>query len=703
MSDQHLSDPQPDASESPRASEPANDSDTAQPMSASRRRMFRLVALLLPLLVLIALEVVLRLAGYGGHPPMLADIGAVDGKHIIMTTPEAMRPFFVADPDRRGSIETQFFAMPKDAGTVRIFIVGGSAAQGYPEPRHLKLSAFLEMMLHDAWPDRNVEVINLGATAIASFPASQMALAALEYDPDLLIVYSGNNEFYGACGVASTHQLGRSALAMQTLYHLRGTAIAQFLKRPPAPRDPDASNDEGLMDNVLADAQIPPDDDRRAAAARNLTSNIARMIAAYNRANIPVIVCTCPGSERNLAPIGEDLSPPLNAEKTRQFAKLLESAKANLSFKPADAMAELVEAAKLYDQHATLQYLRARCLDAMGKPQEAADAYALARDLDTMPWRTPSTSNAAIRQTATRGALLCDLEKVFQDASPGGSIGWELMDDHVHPSRAGQVLIARTLVKAMEELPGDLHVESAAIDQLPSDDAYLTEAGANDLDTYRVVYRVIDLFERSFFKRSNPQALLKFEGLRRQSERAMDATTLSAVKNLQSAGMQVPITGWVGEAQFKNARFKQAAQNFTYARAALPKHTFLRIRYGCLEDMAQLRDKQTPGKGLMDDLAADCAVMHALTDHTPPVLDAYCGYANARTGGAQKAVDLIEPVYRDLQDDFKSELIEGIVLGVSAKLGMSKGDALLKSLGMSREDLSSDARHLLDVIPKIDD
>ena len=65
------------------------------------------------------------------------------------------------------SLKAGEYQIPPGTNTVRVLLVGESAIQGYPQPRHLCASAFLQLMLQDAWPDRRVEVINLGTTAIA--------------------------------------------------------------------------------------------------------------------------------------------------------------------------------------------------------------------------------------------------------------------------------------------------------------------------------------------------------------------------------------------------------------------------------------------------------------------------------------------------------------------------------------------------------
>jgi len=664
--------------------------DQPQPASRGRRWLFRFAALLLPVLLFAILEGALRLAGYGGHPPILAELGEVDGRRYIGTHPAGIGPFFSASPDRPGSMDRQVFTMPKDAGTVRIVIVGGSAAQGYPQPRPLKLSAFLAAMLQDVWPGKKVEVLNLGTTAVASFPAACIARDALRYDVDLLVVYSGNNEFYGAGGVASAHRLGGSARAMRTVHALKRLAIVQALPGR-SKQDAPVEANENLMDAVFADAQIPPDDPRRAQAAENLADNIAWVIDAGRERNIPVMVCTCPGNERDMAPIGEDLPPPGPEADAQRFSQLLDSARSLRSGRPDEALSKLDEAARIHDKNAALHFLRGECLQLVGRLDEAARAYVRARDLDTMPWRSPSTSNAAIREVAGRGAVLCDLERAFQQASPGGAIGWELMDDHVHPSLAGQALIARTIVRTMQQLEGEAHVAPAAADALPDWEIYAQRLGENPLDAYRVVYRVLDLFERSFFKRSNPDALTRFQAMRRDMEAAMHPRTLATVQRLQATRSGVPITGAVAEAELHAGEYHDAAARFGIARRCENQYSYLAIRYGCLELEALRRGgAPPPGAAQFDELLHTCQVVHALSTNPTPLVDALQGWLLGRQGRHAEAIPLIEPVVRSLEDVLKPVLAGQLAASLVAMGRDGDARALLAELGLRADELALD-------------
>jgi len=145
--------------------------DTSEPLPPWKRRLFMAITIAIPLLALLLIEGVLRLCGWGGYPAFFRIAGKLpSGESVALVEPAASKPYFFANPTRPGYAEETNFLMPKPADTVRIFIVGESAAKGYPQPRNLSMQSFLQEMLGDVWPERKVEVISLGTTAVASFP-----------------------------------------------------------------------------------------------------------------------------------------------------------------------------------------------------------------------------------------------------------------------------------------------------------------------------------------------------------------------------------------------------------------------------------------------------------------------------------------------------------------------------------------------------
>ena len=55
----------------------------------------------------------------------------------------------------------------KPAGTIRVFVLGDSAAQGFPNPS-FGFGRILEVMLRQRYPDVKFEVINVAMSAISS-------------------------------------------------------------------------------------------------------------------------------------------------------------------------------------------------------------------------------------------------------------------------------------------------------------------------------------------------------------------------------------------------------------------------------------------------------------------------------------------------------------------------------------------------------
>lgn len=84
-------------------------------------------------------------------------------------------------------------------------------------------------MLTAAYPERSFEVINLGLSAINSFTVLDWIPEVIEQDPDLLIIYMGHNEFYGAYGTGATISLGNSGGITRFILSLQRFHLVQLL------------------------------------------------------------------------------------------------------------------------------------------------------------------------------------------------------------------------------------------------------------------------------------------------------------------------------------------------------------------------------------------------------------------------------------------------------------------------------------------
>jgi tetratricopeptide (TPR) repeat protein len=552
-----------------------------QTLAPSKRFLFAAITISLPFIALALAELVLRCFGWGGYPAWLREAGRLPtGETLCLVEPAAAKPYFFANPERPGYAEQTNFLMPKPADTVRIFLVGESAAKGYPQPRNLAISSFLRTMLSDAVPTKKVEVIDLGTTAVASFPLVYQVRDALRFDPDLFIFYIGNNEFFGAYGVASINAAGSLPVwALRMMRAARGLALVQVLD---GWLYKGADENRSLMEQMIGRTFIPSDSPLREAAARNLNANLGTMLDDAKRSGIPVLVCTTAANESGLAPLGDDDMTCLDETRRREVRALLAEAESALAVNdPARAREFLEQAVALAPRHAQARFLLGRALIAQGQNQEAGKAFLAARDLDTMPWRPTSHTEDAIRAAAaSRSAPLCDMASVFRDESADGATGWDLLDDHVHLSLAGQSRAARAMAGAVAPMLG---IDPAALAALPDDRAYTQRLGSNFYDDYRVNHTLRVLFGIPFMKETNPEAFQRFDQAAREAEAKMSPAILAAAREWQTfrphAGGLRPLTGMVARIMLRENRPTEALPLYELAAKQVPDYTSWHLEY----------------------------------------------------------------------------------------------------------------------------
>ena len=164
-----------------------------------RRWLFRGVLLLFPFLFLLLLELLLRAVGYG-VPMDFVLRQEVQGETRSLSNPRFTWLFF--DPAVARVAPPFSLAVRKPPGAVRIFVLGSSAAQGDPEPG-FGIARVLEVLLRDRYPSVEIEVVNAAATAINSHYVYAAARSALRLEPDVFVVYAGNNEVVGPYGAGT--------------------------------------------------------------------------------------------------------------------------------------------------------------------------------------------------------------------------------------------------------------------------------------------------------------------------------------------------------------------------------------------------------------------------------------------------------------------------------------------------------------------
>ncbi len=424
-----------------------------------RKWLYRLAAMtLIPLAVFAVLECSLRLAGYGYSTDFFVDGSRVEGREVWIDNPNFER--WVFPPALQDVSRPIPFALPKskEPGTYRIFVLGESAAMGFPEPA-FSFARVLEVMLRARYPQTRFEIVNAAMVAINSHVVLPIARQCVQHEPDLFVVHLGNNEVvgpFGAAGVlgpfsASRGMIGAN-LAVKTMRS--GQMLNRLMQAfGQAKKSPRAW--EGM--STFAGSNVREEDDRLNRIYGHFRENLEDICRVGADAGVPVIVCTIPVNLKDSAPFGSLHKPTLANKQLEAWKKAytggmgLEKEK-----KYNEAIWHYEEASRIDDHYADLAFRLGRCYAALGKKSEAKDYFTRARDLDTLRFRSDTTINRTIREVlASQKAervRLADAELAFEQSSPAGIPGEELFLEHVHMNFKGNWLLARTVFECMTEL-----------------------------------------------------------------------------------------------------------------------------------------------------------------------------------------------------------------------------------------------------------
>ncbi len=422
-----------------------------------KRRFFFLVTLIFPVLILALLELGLRLIHYG---PDLSPFTQerLNGKPYLVMNPSLKNRYFVK-VDFTPSTSPDFFLMPKPLGTYRIFCLGGSTTAGYPYWFNGSFSSFLRDRLRAIFPDKGIEVINVGMTATNSFTVLDLARDLVGYEPDLFIVYDGHNEFYGALGAASRESEGRGrwfSLAYLRLIHFRIFLLMRdaYAWAGGLFHRADADTEAGTMMERLARGQyIPMGSEVYRQGLEIFRENLRDLTSICRTHHVPLILATQVSNLRDRPPFVSKGHEGTSPAEQQQYDRMMNGALTLMMDGKADSALPLLRRASGTDSlRAEPWYELGRALDTLGRRTEARAAYIRARDLDQLRFRASTDFNNAILAAADSETVsVVDMEAAFALQSPDSIIGSTLIVEHLHPNSSGYFLMARAYAAAMRE------------------------------------------------------------------------------------------------------------------------------------------------------------------------------------------------------------------------------------------------------------
>ena len=460
------------------------------PPARGRRWLFRAVVFVFPWLLLLLVESLLRAIGYG--VPMDFTLRQdVQGEPRYLGNPRFTWLFF--DPAVARVPPPFSLAVRKPPNTVRVFVLGSSAAQGDPEPG-FGLARVLEVLLRDQYPGVEFELTNAAATAVNSHFVYAAARASLRLEPDLLVLYTGNNEVVGPFGAGTVLTAAAPPLPLvRTAVAVQGTRLGQIVSG--LARAAGRSFGRGRVPGawhgmeMFVEAQLRRSDPKLERTYRNYERNLADVCRLARGAGVSVVLGTLAVNLRNCGPFGSLHTASLSAaDRARWDALFTQAVRLEAAGRWAEAGEALRKAVQIDAEHAEVFYRLGRCEARLGREAEARQHLALARDLDTLRFRADTRTNAIVREVARResGVRLVDAEAKLAAQSPEGTPGDESFLDHVHLTFHGNYLLGVAILDQAREALPDWVRRRASGRPIPSEEEAAGKLVYTELDRYRI-------------------------------------------------------------------------------------------------------------------------------------------------------------------------------------------------------------------------
>lgn len=415
---------------------------------------FYLIMIFIPILFFVLLEAGLRIFNYGYDFSMWGEV--IEGKYIL--NPDAPRRYFSTVKSVPASIE-DIFDKDKAPNSFRVFILGESSAAGYPYMPMGSFSRYIRRRLELTYPDKKIEVVNIGLSAISSYTVRDFVPEVLEQQPDLILIYTGHNEYYGALGVGSQESVSNSRALVNMLLYMNKFKTTQlvkdfiqwFISLIGASDDGPATGT--LMSRMAKEKEIELNSDQFNIGIEQFEGNMTDIIEMIQGQNVPLIISTLASNLKGQAPfisIDSGNNP----------------------------------GAKQIFNEAEQEYIS-------GNYRKADSLFRFAKDLDGLRFRAPEKINSIIvALTDKYNVPSIDIDSMFRSMSENRIIGNYWMTDHLHPNLAGYQKMGKLFYEKMHQVNFIPKNSSEAVPFEEQDKVTLQNFVYSNFDSVVAEYRI---------------------------------------------------------------------------------------------------------------------------------------------------------------------------------------------------------------------
>lgn len=327
-------------------------------------------------------------------------------------------------PERLDYFQPASFSVTKQPNEFRIFVLGGSTVQGRPYEPATAFPKWLELNLDASDPETRWNVINCGGVSYASYRLRPILDEVLEYEPDLVILCTGHNEFLEERTFESIKQAHPWVVGahnwlsnLETYRRIRNWTVREEVAQAKKFDIHDELQTRLDFEDGLSLFKDDPAHDKFVETQFEI--NLRAMVQSCQLSDVALLL-VAPPSNLSIAPLkpGRIGNPPNGKNATPMSSEELFSA----------GISE-------------------------PDPKESAMLLTAARDLDLCPLRMTSNLKGVIERVAAEYEKdWIDTDRVFDESVNSEDFSSQragLFLDHVHPTITGHKIISSSILEWM--------------------------------------------------------------------------------------------------------------------------------------------------------------------------------------------------------------------------------------------------------------
>ena len=287
-------------------------------------------------------------------------------------------------------------------------------------------------------------MVNCGGVSYASYRLAPIIDEILGYEPDLIVLYTGQNEFLEDREYAPVHQT--APWIARTHDRLSASRTYSFLRQQFTSSEPSKSEAELMPTDAEARLdyrggldKYKQDDAWKQGVVAHFRHNLQRMVDAAQAKNVPIILVNPVCNLKDVAPFKSVTDLKLSDLKLSELPV-------------SERIAKLESMLSGHERNAELHFQLGQAYLLAGKIELAKKHLLAAKEEDICPLRATEPIYEAIAAVQQNSAVpIVDVRAFFESQTPDQLPGSESLVDHVHPTIRGHQQIAELLLAEMKQ------------------------------------------------------------------------------------------------------------------------------------------------------------------------------------------------------------------------------------------------------------